>query len=107
MFVNGSLSVKVKKGAASASVARAAAHTRRTAGVATAKRTGATRSPVQMVLAPHVAQPLETVVAFANTQSTSLLTAANESDFGGYFIPAISLIILGAIILALSPPLRD
>jgi len=52
------------------------------------KRTGATRSPVQMVLAPHVAQPLETVVAFANTKSTSLLTAANESDFGGYFIPA-------------------
>jgi len=34
MFVNGSLSVKVKKGAASASVARAAAHTRRTAGLA-------------------------------------------------------------------------
>jgi hypothetical protein len=60
-----------------------------------------------MQLAESVTNQVGEAMSFATAQTASLVTVANESDFGGYFIPAISLIIIGAIILALSPPLRD
>jgi len=37
----------------------------------------------------------------------SLLLASNEADFGGYFFPVLGLTLLGAIIVFLSPPLKD
>mmetsp|Transcript_12459 Transcript_12459/g.40757 ORF Transcript_12459/g.40757 Transcript_12459/m.40757 type:complete len:87 (+) Transcript_12459:112-372(+) len=47
--------------------------------------------------------PVELSSAIA--QNTMLL--ADESDFGGYFFPVVGLTLLSAIIVFLSPPLKD
>lgn len=49
--------------------------------------------------------PTEVAMEASNilTQFSQIL--ANESDFGGYAGPAGSLILIGALILTLSPPL--
>lgn len=70
-------------------------------------RSGAAGSSPRMLLAESASNQIGEAFSLASAHTTSLMTVANESDFGGYFIPAISLIIIGAIILALSPPLRD
>eukprot|EP00638_Chattonella_subsalsa_P016295 CAMPEP_0117825714 /NCGR_PEP_ID=MMETSP0949-20121206/5648_1 /TAXON_ID=44440 /ORGANISM="Chattonella subsalsa, Strain CCMP2191" /LENGTH=58 /DNA_ID=CAMNT_0005665753 /DNA_START=215 /DNA_END=391 /DNA_ORIENTATION=- len=39
--------------------------------------------------------------------SNSVLLASKETDFGGAVGPIVSLSLIGAIILVLSPPLKD
>eukprot|EP00633_Aureoumbra_lagunensis_P001621 CAMPEP_0197294336 /NCGR_PEP_ID=MMETSP0890-20130614/32135_1 /TAXON_ID=44058 ORGANISM="Aureoumbra lagunensis, Strain CCMP1510" /NCGR_SAMPLE_ID=MMETSP0890 /ASSEMBLY_ACC=CAM_ASM_000533 /LENGTH=73 /DNA_ID=CAMNT_0042769701 /DNA_START=37 /DNA_END=258 /DNA_ORIENTATION=- len=46
-------------------------------------------------------------VTAAATELNNMLVAVSESDFGGYFFPAAGLTLLGAIIVYLSPPLKD
>ena len=66
-----------------------------------------------MVLMPgtecvaNVATPCGGCEAVDAMTNVSRMLAANADDFGGYTIPALSLIVIAAIILALSPPLRE
>ncbi|KAK4534361.1 hypothetical protein CDCA_CDCA01G0386 [Cyanidium caldarium] len=68
---------------------------------------------VAMVLMPgtecvaNVAIPCGGCEAANAMNDVSRMLAANADDFGGYTIPALSLIVIAAIILALSPPLRE
>ena len=49
--------------------------------------------------------PTEVAVEASNILSQFSQVLASESDFGGYAGPAGSLILIGALILTLSPPL--
>mmetsp|Transcript_17739 Transcript_17739/g.55558 ORF Transcript_17739/g.55558 Transcript_17739/m.55558 type:complete len:93 (-) Transcript_17739:259-537(-) len=54
------------------------------------------------------AAPVAEVAASADLSSlNSMLVAASENDFGGYFFPVVGLTLLGAVITFLSPPLKD
>ena len=49
--------------------------------------------------------PVEVVTEASNILTQFSQVLASESDFGGYAGPAGSLVLIGALILTLSPPL--
>eukprot|EP00183_Erythrolobus_madagascarensis_P002483 CAMPEP_0185849320 /NCGR_PEP_ID=MMETSP1354-20130828/3856_1 /TAXON_ID=708628 /ORGANISM="Erythrolobus madagascarensis, Strain CCMP3276" /LENGTH=102 /DNA_ID=CAMNT_0028549819 /DNA_START=22 /DNA_END=330 /DNA_ORIENTATION=+ len=49
----------------------------------------------------------DVVIKSSELMNTALMIASKEGDFGGYLGPAIGLLSIGAIIVALSPPLGD
>ena len=53
------------------------------------------------------AAAVDAVISASDVLRSVLVVAAEESDFGGYVGPAIGLLSIGAIILALAPPLKD
>eukprot|EP00184_Porphyridium_aerugineum_P008299 CAMPEP_0184691214 /NCGR_PEP_ID=MMETSP0313-20130426/122_1 /TAXON_ID=2792 /ORGANISM="Porphyridium aerugineum, Strain SAG 1380-2" /LENGTH=91 /DNA_ID=CAMNT_0027148891 /DNA_START=135 /DNA_END=410 /DNA_ORIENTATION=- len=62
--------------------------------------------------APRVSMSMEAaatdvMIKSVDVFNTALLMASKETDFGGYTIPAIGLLSIGALILALAPPLKD
>lgn len=49
--------------------------------------------------------PLETADFASSVAQNTNLIATSANDFGGYFYPIAGLLLLGALILYLSPPL--
>mmetsp|Transcript_17447 Transcript_17447/g.17542 ORF Transcript_17447/g.17542 Transcript_17447/m.17542 type:complete len:94 (+) Transcript_17447:42-323(+) len=50
---------------------------------------------------------MDVMIRSSEVLNTAILIASKETDFGGYLGPAIGLLSIGAIIVALSPPLKD
>jgi len=90
-FVSGAVSVSGAKASSRAVVAARPVAARRSA-------------RVNMALDAVAA---DAVIKSSELFNTALMLASKEGDFGGYLGPAIGLLSIGAIIIALAPPLKD